>query len=89
MMNSTNGRRLTSVTAGADYVLATDEAGDLWGYGNNNNGQLGVGYVNGSSVVLPLKAKLPGGAISALDPVSAHCPAAFPNDLSNEILHES
>jgi hypothetical protein len=59
MMNSTNGRRLTSVTAGADYVLATDEAGNLWGYGNNNNGQLGVGYVNGSSVVLPLKTKLP------------------------------
>ncbi|MCL2173995.1 IPT/TIG domain-containing protein, partial [Candidatus Saccharibacteria bacterium] len=47
--NPIYGRQFSSVTAGTNHVLAIDEFGELWTWGNNTNGQLG----NNNTTSLP------------------------------------
>lgn len=37
-----SSRKFLSVSCGLDYTIAIDEKGRLWGYGNNEFGQLGI-----------------------------------------------
>ena len=39
------GLRINTIAAGSGYALALDETGQLWAWGRNTNGQLGLGNV--------------------------------------------
>ncbi len=34
------------ISVGAEFLLALDSKGDVWGWGNNNEGQLGLGHTD-------------------------------------------
>ncbi len=34
------------ISVGAEFLLALDSKGDVWGWGNNSEGQLGLGHTD-------------------------------------------
>jgi len=48
--------RFQAVVAGEEYTLALDENGEVWGFGANENGQLGIGSEDRSDEIV----KIPG-----------------------------
>ncbi|OAS18363.1 DUF5018 domain-containing protein, partial [Paenibacillus oryzisoli] len=56
VMDSGNRVRFSQVSAGAKQVLALDESGNMWAWGNNNTGQLGNNSTTNLSV--PTKVTL-------------------------------
>lgn len=39
-----SGSSVEAVAVGAEHVLALTSAGEVWGWGNNNDNQLGIGH---------------------------------------------
>lgn len=52
--------KVTQIAAGENYLLAVDDNILLWGWGQNNEGQLGVGFKS-PDVSTPTKVLLPPG----------------------------
>jgi regulator of chromosome condensation len=65
-------RRAVVIGAGAFHSFAVDDSGDVWGWGLNNLGQVGVGMTEGE-IALPTKVlglskeELGGATIVAID----------------------
>lgn len=51
--------RIVQVAAGNDYACALDETGAVFCWGNNRDGRLGLGTVDGPDVVTPTEVTLP------------------------------
>jgi alpha-tubulin suppressor-like RCC1 family protein len=49
---------ITAIAAGGDHSLALDSLGNVWAWGDNHNGQLGIGGSQGLSSV-PLRVDFP------------------------------
>ena len=47
--------KFTMITAGFHHVLAVDENGNLWSWGGNENGTLGIGSADSSAHVTPVQ----------------------------------
>ena len=69
---STGAANWKTISAGQDHSLAINDAGELYAWGNNSNGQLGMG-TSGSSIDTPTKvntatdwAAIVGGAFYSL-----------------------
>lgn len=56
-----NGVTFTAVAAGARHVVALDQNGALWAWGENFEGQIGNGDGAGGAVAVPVRALAPGG----------------------------
>jgi alpha-tubulin suppressor-like RCC1 family protein len=54
------GSNVVALAAGGNFTLALKSGGTVWGWGNNNNGQLGIGSMLNQPV--PVQVKGPGGA---------------------------
>jgi E3 ubiquitin-protein ligase HERC1 len=39
-----NGHFVEEIAVGAEHALALTSTGDVWGWGNNGDGQLGLGH---------------------------------------------
>jgi len=53
------GSGVIALTGGGNFTLALKPDGTVWGWGNNNNGQLGIGSMTTQPV--PVQVKGPGG----------------------------
>jgi alpha-tubulin suppressor-like RCC1 family protein len=66
-----SGSGVVSLTAGGNFTLALKADGTVWAWGNNNNGQLGIG--NTINQPVPVQVKGPGalGVLSNIVALSA------------------
>ena len=54
------GHTISSIAVGAEHTLALSDGGDVWGWGNNADGQLGLGHtvsVREPQLIWPLSGK--------------------------------
>lgn len=54
------GHTIVSIAVGAEHTLALSDGGDVWGWGNNAEGQLGLGHtvsVREPQLIWPLSGK--------------------------------
>ena len=45
-VTSLDGTTIRDIAVGAEHILALDSEGNVWGWGNNSEGQLGIGHTN-------------------------------------------
>ena len=66
-----SGSGVVALTAGGNFTLARKADGTVWGWGTNNNGQLGIG--NNINQPVPVQVKGPGavGVLSNIVALSA------------------
>ena len=66
-----SGSGVVALTAGGNFTLALKADGTVWGWGSNNNGQLGIGNIINQPV--PVQVKGPGavGVLSNIVALSA------------------
>lgn len=46
VVRALTGHPIEDIAVGCEYVLALDRVGNIWSWGANNEGQLGVGNIN-------------------------------------------
>ncbi|KAK7041776.1 hypothetical protein VNI00_009065 [Paramarasmius palmivorus] len=63
----TRSRKAVVIGAGSQQSFAVDEAGDVWAFGLNNNGQLGIGSASGKADPVLTPTKVPKLSVEALD----------------------
>lgn len=66
-----SGSEVISITAGGNFSLALKADGTIWAWGNNNNGQLGIGSTINQSVPVEVKAVGGVGFLTGIIAVSA------------------
>ena len=54
LVNSFGDANIWDIQVGAEFVLALDSKGDVWGWGSNNEGQLGLGHTDPQPVPIRL-----------------------------------
>ena len=70
-VESTDNTKFTNIVAARYHTLAIDESGQVWGWGSNSGGQLGIGTSTNSSV--PVKVQgLDGVSIEKISTGIAH-----------------
>jgi hypothetical protein len=62
--------RIVMIAAGGGHSLAVDANGNLWAWGSNDRGQLGIGTTGGSSL-LPVRVTYPDGVTHPIVSIAA------------------
>ncbi|CAE7748397.1 UVR8 [Symbiodinium microadriaticum] len=70
---SVNGQKIVAVAAGDDHTAAITDSGELWTWGYNSNGQLGIGGTTNRHA--PVKVSVNGQKIVAVAAGSFHSAA--------------
>ena len=75
VVRALTGHPIEDIAVGCEYVLALDRIGNIWSWGANNEGQLGVGNINPqyvpclvSSLIGKKMGQISAGKISLIFP---------------------
>ncbi|XP_066930429.1 probable E3 ubiquitin-protein ligase HERC1 [Clytia hemisphaerica] len=74
VVRALTGHPIEDIAVGCEYVLAVDRIGNIWSWGANNEGQLGVGNINPQYVPC-LVNSLIGKKMGQISAGSTHCAA--------------
>lgn len=65
VVQALTGHPIESIAVGCEFVLALDRVGNVWSWGANNEGQLGIGNIN-PQYIPSLLSKLIGKNMSRI-----------------------
>jgi alpha-tubulin suppressor-like RCC1 family protein/protocatechuate 3,4-dioxygenase beta subunit len=67
-----SGVTATAIDAGSQFALAVGSDGHLYAWGDNSQGQLGMGFTTGGDQSTPVWVRIPDGAPTAIAAGNAH-----------------
>ena len=74
LVNSFGDANIWDIQVGAEFIIALDSKGDVWGWGSNSEGQLGLGHTDPQPVPIRLPqlvgkgiAQISAGILALID----------------------